>query len=169
MPVMAVVGTINRFAPPGPDWTVIHCDLSDRGVWNIDRGVSMPVDHVCDMRHLPFADASIDRVQSWHALEHVNQQGGRDTIIEFRRVLMPGGILDLRVPNLGILAGPDIEKRLPLIYGEQGTMPDSHLNAHQWGYTRRSLQRLLDEHGFACEQWPHPEHDDELHVIARRP
>ena len=169
MPLMLVVGTINRYPPPGPGWQVVHVDASARGIWDAAQSTSVPIDVQADMRNLPFADGTVDRIQSWHALEHVDQQGGRDTIREFARVLTDGGILDLRVPDLGVLAGEtDIERRLPLIYGDQYRMVDAHLNAHQWGYTRATLTSLLDDHGFVCEEWPVPEHDDELHVLATR-
>lgn len=177
MPLMLVVGCINKYPPPGPGWTVTHVDLSARGIWDAEQGKNVPIDVQADMRALPFPDASVDRVQSWHALEHVNEQGGRDTIREFARVLKPGGILDIRVPDLAVLTYPPdypdepedvIARRLPLIYGEQRSGPDAHLNAHQWGYTRQLLWDLLTGYGFEPVETKVPEHDDELHLIARR-
>lgn len=169
MPLMLVVGCINKYPPLGPGWTVTHVDLSDRGIWDAEQGRNVPINVQADMRDLPFPDASVDRVQSWHALEHVNEQGGRDTIREFARVLKPGGVLDIRVPDLAILCRTNrIEDRLPLIYGEQGNGPDAHLNAHQWGYTPRTLTALLKEHGFRPARLLKPEHDDEIHLIASR-
>ena len=165
---MAVIGTINLYRPPAPGWQVVHVDASDRGVWDAANGRSVPVDVVADMRSLPFADGSVDRIQCWHALEHVNEQGGRDAIREFARVLTPEGVLDVRVPDLNFVRqADDIERVLPLLYGEQAEMSDADLNCHRWGYTIRSLGRLLAEHGFVCEQ-KKAEYPDEIHMLARR-
>jgi SAM-dependent methyltransferase len=168
MPLMLVVGTINRYPAPGPDWTVTHVDASDRGIWDADHGRNVPVDVQADMRSLPFADASVDRIQSWHALEHVNQQGGIDTIREFARVLAPDGVLDVRVPDLMYVHQADrIDDVLNLIYGDQTIMADAELNVHRWGYTRASLTALLAVHGFASEP-TQAEYPDEIRLLARK-
>ena len=104
MPLMLVVGTINKYPPPGPGWTITHVDASDRGIWDPKLNRPVPIDVVADMRHLPFQDSTADRIQSWHALEHVNQQGGRDTIREFARVLTPTGNLTCASPTSGCCA-----------------------------------------------------------------
>lgn len=166
MPLMLVVGTINVYPPPAAGWEVTHVDRSDRGIWDPAQGKCVPVDIVADMRALPFADASVDRLQSWHALEHVNQQGGRDTIREFARVLKPDGVLDLRVPDLEFVQrASDITTVLNLLYGDQTPMVDDELNAHLWGYTELSLRELLTEFGFRAER-VEGHHPDELALIA---
>lgn len=168
MPVMAVVGTINVYKPPGPDWSVVHVDLSARGIWDPDLSRCVPVDVVADMRALPFDDGSIDRIQSWHALEHVNAQGGRDAIKEFARVLAHDSVLDLRVPDLNyVLRQEHIEPVLHLIYGDQTHMADAEMNVHRWGYTWTSLTALLTEHSFTAER-VEAEYPDEIHLLARR-
>jgi len=78
---------------------------------------------------LPSADGSFDLVLCAETLEHV-----RDVqllISEIRRVLRPGGELALTTPAHG-----------PLM-----TTPDP-LSPHIRFLTRRSLRRLLEEHGF---------------------
>lgn len=166
--LLVVVGSINRYPPPDPGWEVVHVDKSDRGIWDPALSTSVPIDVQADMRQLPFVDRSIDRIQSWHALEHVNQQGGRDTIREFARVLTPAGILDLRVPDLEhVQKVDDVASVLNLIYGDQSQMPDAELNVHRWGYTLRTLVELLADFGFEAERIP-AEYPDEIHVIARR-
>lgn len=168
MPVMAVVGTINKYPPPAAGWEVVHVDRSDRGMWDPELGRCVAIDVQADMRQLPFADRSISRIQSWHALEHVNQQGGRDTLREFARVLADDGILDLRVPDLEFVhRAQDITTVMNLIYGDQTAMADAPLNAHQWGYTEATLTALLVDHGFRASRIP-AEYPDEIHLIACR-
>lgn len=166
MPRLIVVGTINRYDPPGPDWEVVHVDRSDRGIWNPHGHRNEPIDLIADMRALPFPASSADRIQSWHALEHVNQQGGRDTIAEFARVLKPYGVLDIRVPDMEYVRRCEsIDDVLRLTYGDQTVMPDPDLNVHRWGYSARTLRALLAEHRFDAAQIA-PEHEDEIHMIA---
>jgi ubiquinone/menaquinone biosynthesis C-methylase UbiE len=52
----------------------------------------------CDGAHLPFPDASFDRVVIVDFLEHV--PGDRDFVAEVRRILRPGGRLLVNVPHL---------------------------------------------------------------------
>lgn len=168
-PVMLVVGTINRYPPPAPDWTVVHVDKSDRLIWDQGERRHYPIGIQADMRDMPIDDSVIDRIQCWHALEHVNQKGGVDALHEFHRVLVPGGILDLKVPDLAtivtLLYRRSIEECMPMIYGQQWEeCPDAHLNAHQWGYTWNTLGPLLDLTGFDAER--KQGEIDELAVIA---
>ena len=61
--------------------------------------------HEADHRCLPFEDGSIDMIRVVEALEHV-----RDDLAlyaELARVLRIGGMLSLRLPNVGPLAGID--------------------------------------------------------------
>lgn len=168
MPLMLVVGTINRYPPPAPGWEVVHVDLSTRGMYDRWQQRCIPMEVVADMRSLPFDESSVDRIQSWHALEHVDRQGGCDTIREFARVLKPNGVLDLRVPDLEFVhSAEDITTVLNLIYGDQTPMSDGQLNAHLWGYTDRTLRELLAEFGFRAER-VEGHHPDELALIATR-
>jgi ubiquinone/menaquinone biosynthesis C-methylase UbiE len=89
---------------------------------------------------LPFPDTSFDLVLCAETLEHV-----RDVqllLSEARRVLRPGGELALTTPahnrltGLAVLAG-GFERRF------------DPLSPHLRFLTRRSLRRLLEEHGFS--------------------
>jgi SAM-dependent methyltransferase len=63
---------------------------------------------------LPFADASFDVVLSNHVIEHVGGEAEQLAhLAEARRVLRPGGILYLAVPNRWSLVEPHY--RLPLL------------------------------------------------------
>jgi predicted SAM-dependent methyltransferase len=166
--LLLVVGTINKYSPPADGWQVVHVDKSDRGIWDPAQGKNVPIDVQADMRQMPFADHSVDRIQCWHALEHVNQLGGEMTIAEFSRILAADGVLDLRVPDLNYAHQvQDVAEIANLIYGDQTVMPDADLNLHRWGYTETSLRALLQDQGFAAERVP-AEHPDEIRIIARR-
>lgn len=49
---------------------------------------------------LPWQDASVDVVYSSHTLEHMSREDGRSLLIECLRVLKPGGLLRIVVPDL---------------------------------------------------------------------
>jgi predicted SAM-dependent methyltransferase len=166
MPLMVVVGTINRYPAPADGWEVLHVDRSARGMWDPALAKCVPIDIVADMRNLHLDAGSVDRIQSWHALEHVNQDGGRQTLREFARVLKPDGVLDLRVPDLEFVQrAQDITTVMNLIYGDQTQMADEGLNAHKWGYTERTLRELLSAHGFTANRVD-AEYPDEIQLIA---
>lgn len=55
-------------------------------------------------RSIPFADASFDGVYSSHFLEHLPRRLAPRFLAECRRVLVPGGVLRLVVPDLEQLA-----------------------------------------------------------------
>jgi len=95
---------------------------------------------------LPYGDGYFDAVTAIAVLEHIFDP--YFTIDEFARVLRPGGVLVLEVPNLvwlprrlDVLLG-----RLP-ITGDEDGWDGGHLHYFTFDATRR----LLDEHGFAVE------------------
>ncbi len=146
-----IVGTINLYrAPEG--WEHVHVDASHRPIWDARIPGPVPIDVVADMRTLPFAVSSVQRIQCWHALEHVNRQGGADAVGEFARVLEPGGILDLRVPDMEWCFDQPVSEALHVVYGDQKEMPGAELNVHRWGYTPVSLAKLVSTHGFTFDR-----------------
>ncbi len=74
---------------PRPGW--VNSDVKDHP----------GVDFVCDIREgLPLADDSIDYAVSIHALPEVPYDELVPVLLELRRVIKPGGILRLGLPNL---------------------------------------------------------------------
>jgi len=70
---------------------------------NVDL-VGDPVDLAwnCE-RRLPFSDATVDALFHEHLLEHLPLKGGLDLSIECYRLLKPGGILRVGVPDVARL------------------------------------------------------------------
>jgi SAM-dependent methyltransferase len=70
--------------------------------WNLRRGI-------------PFPDASVDVVYHSHVLEHLEREDAPGFLRECRRVLKPGGVLRVVVPDLERLARRylDVVERLP--------------------------------------------------------
>jgi predicted SAM-dependent methyltransferase len=76
-----------------PAWTNLDLAPADASVrrWNA-------------MEPLPFADASFDAVYHSHLLEHLPRDRALPFLRECRRVLKPGGLLRLAIPNLEAIA-----------------------------------------------------------------
>ena len=75
--------------------------------WEILNVVPGPdVDHVGDAIDLSrFADGSFAEVYASHVLEHFDYNGPLlKALKEWRRVLVPGGVLRVSVPDLDVLA-----------------------------------------------------------------
>jgi SAM-dependent methyltransferase len=68
---------------------------------NSDRKAGPGIDISCDIREgLPLAEASIDYAVSIHALPEVPYPDLVPVLGELRRVLKPGGVLRIGLPNL---------------------------------------------------------------------
>jgi SAM-dependent methyltransferase len=119
--------------------------------------------HADAARRIPQPSGIVDTIYSSHMLEHLDRGEARAFLAECRRVLKPGGILRLAVPDLRNVAflylmfhdadgflrhlqfdldkprGP-VEHLRRLLSGGRG---------HHWMYDRDSLSALLQQAGFA--------------------
>ncbi len=89
---------------------------------------------------LPWDDATYDIVIANQVLEHAKEIFW--IVSEAARVLKPGGILVVGVPNLASL-----HNRLLLLFGEQPTAIDV-VGPHVRGFTRSAITRFLEANDF---------------------
>jgi SAM-dependent methyltransferase len=154
-----IAGTINRY-PAEKGWENVHLDKSPRPLYDLERrrfGTPAEIvagfEELLEDEHLELA-GSFDEVRCWQALEHLPPKVAPVALRGFRRVLKPGGVLDVEVPNVEAVVLAWIEGELPRddalanIYGSATKLADDHLNAHRWGYTPVSLRELLHAEGF---------------------
>ncbi len=107
------VGVVRKaaFPPPlpvSPDGRVrvnLGCGPIDiPGYVNVDMLPLPHVHYVCGVQRLKvFADESIDLLYACHVLEHVPRRELGETLEEWRRVLKPGGVLRISVPDFDLL------------------------------------------------------------------
>jgi len=90
----------------------------------------------CDLADAPLADGSFDAVIGWHVLEHVRNP--KDQLLRLAALLKPGGMLGLRVPNIGGFGARVAGEWWPWM------CPPAHL----WFFSRTTLPRLLRACGF---------------------
>lgn len=141
-----IAGTINVYEPE-EGWKNYHLDVTSRGVWDRDLSMAVAPEFIGDIRNLvDFRDEMFDAIQLWHVLEHLDMVGGHAALAELHRVLVPGGILDIEVPDMDRIAGAWVDgsqDRAGLqqwIYGEDiGDAADYH----RYGWTGQSLADAL--------------------------
>lgn len=121
------------------------------------------VDHVSSIDNLSFLqDASVQLIYNCHVLEHFKRREVLRVLREWYRVLAPGGVLRISVPdfaaicevyartrNLGLVIGP--------IFGRQDYLYNIHYNLFDFD----SLKNTLEQAGF-CQvrryDWRSTEH-----------
>ena len=114
----------------------------------------------CDFKNLyVFPDNYADEILAVHVVEHFWRWEVNSVLIEWLRVLKPGGKIILECPNLitaceeflkntNINSGPGREgqRSMWVFYGDPRWKDP--LMVHRWGYTPNSLAQVLHEAGF---------------------
>ena len=131
------------------------------GFVNIDARETPATDLVADAWDLSrFADASVSFIYCRHMIEHLTLAQARQSLVEWRRVLKPGGMANIVCPDLIFAARQ-------LLNMKRSTFPDQQAHAmaafygwsldergghdydsHRWGYTFESLTALCGAAGF---------------------
>jgi hypothetical protein len=120
------------------------------GFVHVDAYAGENVDLVCDIRSLSkhFAPGSIAEIYASHVLEHFGRNEVLGLMTEWARMLRPGGIMRIAVPDLEAVFEHYAEHRdLPvltgLLYGGQTTP----LDYHHIGFTFGTLSSLMERSG----------------------
>jgi predicted SAM-dependent methyltransferase len=132
-------------------------DVNSPEFINVDARPAPHVHYVRDVTDLSiFPDNHADIVYASHLLEHIRHNALRKTLWEWRRVLKPGGILRLSVPDFDALldiyeaCGHDIDSIAAPLMGGQ----DYAENIHYSVFNQEYLARLLKEAGFqSVRKW----------------
>ena len=81
-------------------WDVIGTEMSEAAASHARTQLKLPV-HVGKLADLNLPAASFDAAGMWHVLEHFERP--KDAINEVHRLLRPGGVFLVAVPNFGSL------------------------------------------------------------------
>jgi predicted SAM-dependent methyltransferase len=104
-----------------------------------------------DVRRLPLPDHYADEAMAIHVLEHLNRWDAPAALREWRRVLKPGGLLILELPDLlkcckAVLSGAVPHNGLLGLFGDPGLKDE--LMMHRWGWTPAEVIKELQAAGF---------------------
>jgi predicted SAM-dependent methyltransferase len=98
---------------------------------------------------IPLNDNSIDVVFSSHFLEHLTKTDGQQLLNDIYRILKPGGLVRILVPDLDLAIQRfnkgEINETLDLFFY---TSEKGDFSAHKYNYTFASLKNKLEEIGF---------------------
>lgn len=145
-----------------------------------------------DLRNpLPFEENSVDFIYNEHFLEHLTVEEGLKALRDFKRVLKPGGVLRIAMPDLADMVKTYNNKNWKIDNAESFykwglnflQTRAEYLNVnfkcwgHKWLYDKEELERRLKEAGFLniefCElrkskfnELKHLETRDESTLIA---
>jgi predicted SAM-dependent methyltransferase len=119
--------------------------------------------HANAARRIPHRGGTVDTIYTSHMLEHLDRTEARSFLAECRRVLKPGGVLRLAVPDLrnavcqylrlndadGFLRHLqfDLDKPRGPVAGLRRLLSGGR--GHHWMYDAQSLTALVAEAGFA--------------------
>lgn len=135
------------------------------GFVHIDAVEYPHIDHVATIDALPFIpDNSIELIYTCHVLEHFKRNDVNRVLREWHRVLRPGGILRVSVPDFAklvevYLRSRDIRQVIGPIFGRQDYLYNIHYNV----FDERSLAETLESAGFVDVRpydWRRTEHAD---------
>ncbi len=135
------------------------------GCWHRNIPGFVHVD-ICDMPHIDykrsiddlsmFEDCSVELIYCSHSFEYFDRQQAVSVLKEWRRVLKPGGILRLAVPDFDKLIEVykqtgQVEKILGPLYGRMDikSTESNVIIYHKTVYTFKSLETLLTDNGFS--------------------
>ena len=117
---------------------------------NIDERDLSNVDKIMDVRKLGFPDEYFDYILASDIIEHFPISETKNILIEWKRVLKIGGIIEFRIPNLKAICkkyiNGDYGAKLTswLLYGGQ----DYSGNFHYVGFDRKWFKSIIELIGF---------------------
>lgn len=118
---------------------------------NIDQYENVKPDVVADALNLPYEPESVDEIYCGHLLEHLTFDEGQKALKHWRRLLKPGGVIGITVPDFDVLArrylaNPIAEQLITLnelyIYSY---VQESH---HRYCYGEALLMFAMEQAGF---------------------
>jgi predicted SAM-dependent methyltransferase len=139
------------------------------GFINVDLYNAPHIDYMHDVQSLPmFEDNTADLIYASHVLEYFDRDEIQEVLKEWRRVLKPGGILRIAVPNfealMDVYLTEGMSKILGPLYGKMEI--NGRTIYHKTVFDFDSLRQVLEEAGFGnirkydWRQTIHKDYDD---------
>lgn len=121
-------------------------DFKREGFTGVDPFVETDIQ--ADMWAIPLPDSSVDEIYSSHSLEHISKFQVVPTLTEWKRLIKPGGKIEIQVPDLvwcceQWLARQSTDWYLDTLFGMQNHPGEFH----KTGFTFGIMQGYLNEVG----------------------
>lgn len=153
---------INRAKLRNAKYLHVGCGpLRPQNFINVDRKWGKGVDLCWDITKKPYPikDGSLDGIFTEHVLEHIPYVHGKGNLAEFHRMLKPGGVLRIIMPDAELYMRRYVEKRsdptVQIPFGENDPNPMVSINrifyswGHQFLWDHETLFQQLKEAGFS--------------------
>ena len=120
------------------------------GWLNIDARMDVNADLVADITNLTsFEDGETEIIYACHVLEHIPRPQVGEVLGHWHRILKPGGVLRIAVPDYGAAVtlysgGVPIQRLIGPLYGRQNAAWNTHYICYDW----HLLCLYLSEAGF---------------------
>ena len=130
----------------------INCDIVH------NKNAPKPPEILCDAKTIPMDSGCADVVMAIHNFEHYYRWECDGVIVEWMRLLKPGGLLILELPDLikccqNVIDGAQRGGKHPDQLGRWGLYGDPRTNdrymCHPWGWGPDELRAFLKGHGFS--------------------
>ncbi|MES2437246.1 MAG: methyltransferase domain-containing protein [Patescibacteria group bacterium] len=115
---------------------------------NVDAIYLPHIHHIANIQDLGMLpNNSVDLLYASHVVEHLPRKNLKKTLLEWKRVLKPGGILRFGVPNFDALvevytlSGKNTESIVNQLLGQDGEYDDHHTIWNE-AYARSLLKEL---------------------------
>jgi predicted SAM-dependent methyltransferase len=110
------------------------------------------IDHVIDLKDISniFKENSVDEIYACHVIEHISRHEINTLFESFFKILKPGGILRLAVPDIGktIQLYNEGVPLFPTLYGQFWGGQKNVADFHTIGFDLRTMSNHLANHGF---------------------
>ena len=135
------------------------------GYVHIDAVDYPHIDHITSIDYLPFiADKSVEVIYACHVLEHFKRRDVHRVLTEWYRILSPGGVLRISVPDFSKLCELYLtHKKMEMILGPLFGRGDYLYNIHYNAFDFESLKIVLEKACFTdvrLYNWRETEHSD---------
>ena len=122
--------------------------ISDARYGDHRTGVFRRIYYLDVSRPFPYEEAAFDYVFTSHMLEHLHPDDGTACMAEVHRVLRPGGLVRVGIPDLDLHVERydprDPDALLSSLYSYQS---GSREPSHRWWYNEHSLAALFEGRG----------------------